>query len=78
MSFGSLCINGLVQDSSNSIASALELLRSCTKPLIWSLISMTPDEFSLLRMIQRLCGLNEKYEICVTEVNSINFQNTIR
>ena len=27
-------IDGLVQYSSNSIASALELLQSCTKPLI--------------------------------------------
>ena len=28
-------INGLVQDCSNSIANALELLQSCTKPSIW-------------------------------------------
>ena len=27
-------IDGLVQDCSNSIANALELLQSCTKPLI--------------------------------------------
>ena len=27
--------NGLVQDCSNSIANALELLQSCTKPSIW-------------------------------------------
>ena len=27
-------INGLVQDCSNSSANALELLQSCTKPLI--------------------------------------------
>ena len=32
---GELHINGLVQDCSNSIANALELLQSCTKPLIW-------------------------------------------
>ena len=31
-----LDINGLVQDCSNSIANALELLQSCTKPLISS------------------------------------------
>ena len=31
-----LDIDGLVQDCSNSIAKALELLQSCTKPLIWA------------------------------------------
>ena len=30
-----LYIDGLVQDCSNSIANALELLQSCTNPLIW-------------------------------------------
>ena len=29
-------INGLVQDCSNTIANALELLQSCTKPSIYS------------------------------------------
>ena len=29
-------IDGLVQDCSNSIANALELLQSCTKPSIYS------------------------------------------
>ena len=29
-------IDGLVQDCSNSIANALELLQSCTKPSIWT------------------------------------------
>ena len=29
---------GLVQDCSNSIANALELLQSCTKPLYWCVI----------------------------------------
>ena len=33
-------INGLVQDCSNSIANALELLQSCTKPLISGSVSM--------------------------------------
>ena len=28
-------IGGLVQDCSNSIANALELLQSCTKPSLW-------------------------------------------
>ena len=31
-------IDGLVQDSSNSIANALELLQSCTKPLVCVLL----------------------------------------
>ena len=29
-------VDGLVQDCSNSIASALESLQSCTKPSMWS------------------------------------------
>ena len=33
-------INGLVQDCSNSIANALELLQSCTKPSIWNVIML--------------------------------------
>ena len=28
-------LNGLVQDCSNSIANALELLQSCIKPSVW-------------------------------------------
>ena len=28
-------INGLVQDCSMSVALAMEILQSCTKPLIW-------------------------------------------
>ena len=28
-------INGLVQDWSNSIALAMELLQSCTEPMLW-------------------------------------------
>ena len=35
--YNSLHIKGLAQDCSNSIANALELLRSCTKPSIWYL-----------------------------------------
>ena len=31
------CANGLAQDCSNSIANALELLHSCTKPYVWFL-----------------------------------------
>ena len=33
-------VDGLVQDCSNSIANALDLLQSCTKPLIWSSSAM--------------------------------------
>ena len=33
---GDAYINGLVQDYSNSIANALELLQSCTEPLIYA------------------------------------------
>ena len=34
-------INGLVQDCSISSALAVEILQSCTKPLIYSMISET-------------------------------------
>ena len=37
---GVVYINGLVQDCSNSIANALELLQSCTKPLILCYVTM--------------------------------------
>ena len=36
---GDAYIDGLVQDCSNSIANALELLQSCTKPSIYALVS---------------------------------------
>ena len=35
-------INGLVQDYSNSITNALELLKSCTRPSIWSVDISVP------------------------------------
>ena len=43
--FISLCLyfDGLVQGCSNSIANALELLQSCTKPSIWS--CLPPQEW---------------------------------
>ena len=41
-------VNGLVQDCSNSIANALELLQSCTKPSTWSLWHLKPQATSLL------------------------------
>ena len=37
-------IDGLVQGCSNSIANALELLQSCTKPLTWYCILQGNDE----------------------------------
>ena len=36
-------IHGLVQDSSNSIANALELMQSCTKPSIIIVVSAMSD-----------------------------------
>ena len=40
-------LEGLVQDCSNSIANALELLQSCTEPSIWPILfaSRNGDEF---------------------------------
>ena len=43
--------NGLVQDCSNSIANAQELLQSCTKPLIQSVIMG-----SLLSVMPHICS----------------------
>ena len=37
-------IDGLVQDCSNSIANALELLQSCTKPSIWWFNTLRPEQ----------------------------------
>ena len=41
-------INGLVQDCSNSIANALELLQSCTKPSIYVFANITMPADGLL------------------------------
>ena len=45
-------IDGLVQDHSNSIANALELLQSCTEPLMCGCVNYTiigsDDSFSLI------------------------------
>ena len=42
-----LDINGLVQDCSISIANALEILQSCTKPSIWSMIIAIPVQYRI-------------------------------
>ena len=44
-------IDGLVQDCSNSIANALELQQSCTKPSIFSFIVDSRDSFTHIRQI---------------------------
>ena len=59
-------INGLVQDCSNSIANALELLPSCTKPLIyaslsWAVICSGPVFY--LRMC-KVSGNERRHYIC--------------
>ena len=41
-------IDGLVQDCSNSIANALELLQSCTKPSIYAFANITTPAHGLL------------------------------
>ena len=38
-----LHIDGLMQDCNNSIANALELLQSCTKPSIYPAYDLLPD-----------------------------------
>ena len=45
--------DGLVQGCSNSIANALELLQSCTKPLIWACVpSILPKLFMAAVQVQ--------------------------
>ena len=43
--------DGLVQDCSNSIANALELLQSCTKPLIWVRLKSNLEASSALKNV---------------------------
>ena len=43
-------INGLVQDCSKSIALAMELLQSCTKPLILIMHIMDPNGTDLSKI----------------------------
>ena len=50
----SMHINGLVQDCSISIANALEILQSCTKPSIYE--SLRLNELTLLVLRQESCG----------------------
>ena len=57
-------INGLVQDCSNSIANAMELLQPCIKPYIWSrwklyLISPCPTGI----FMQHFTEVEEFYDI---------------
>ena len=44
-------IDGLEQDCSNSIANALELLQSCTKPSIWTIPTGHVTEWPLLGLL---------------------------
>ena len=53
-------IDGLVQDCSISIANALELLQSCTKPSIWPIF--------LMEVIPRLAELQLKFNGGLTEL----------
>ena len=39
--------NGLVEDYSHSVATALELIQSCTKPSIYQLCEMTETNFKI-------------------------------
>ena len=48
-------IDGLEQDCSNSIADALELLQSWTKPLIWAKSVHTKE--------QNVCIIHGKYSV---------------
>ena len=51
---GPIYIDGLVQDCSNFIANALELLQSCTKPSIYGTKNVSsPSSHLSYRMVQR-------------------------
>ena len=51
-------IDGLVQDCSNSIANALELLQSCTKPLIC--IGQTLEVLDIFNHVMLSRNINHK------------------
>ena len=50
-------IKGLVQDCSNSSALAMELLQSCTKPLIWS-VSTLHKRIDYIKMYFHSCWVS--------------------
>ena len=54
LGFGAPYIDGLAQDCSNSIANALELLQSCTKPLILEIL-----QYRKVSNIRRTLGGNK-------------------
>ena len=56
-------IDGLVQDCSNSSASAVELLHSCTKPSICSIV--IPMTFSKTITMKNQCVLNHRQIYCL-------------
>ena len=64
---GRLHIDGLEQDCSNSISNALELLQSCTKPLIWC-----PND-TLVSII--IIGLFVNCYLCTFEIQAITYSD---
>ena len=58
--------NGLVQHCSISIANALEILQSCTKPLIFFLPSFSGHQWFCIGLILGLCPANERWRYFVT------------
>ena len=67
--------DGLVQDWSNSIALAIELLQSCTKPLIWCLNN--EDVKSVLATIENYTCENNSEIILISSsvVPGHHFEN---
>ena len=63
--------DGLVQDCSNSIAKALELLQSCTKPSIFvtNVWSSQLDEF--IQLVLRVAGQTTGFHISMTDCKTM-------
>ena len=77
-------VDGLVQDCSNSIANALELLQSCTKPSKWSSI-MTIHQTTKLQSGERVAtselsgyGANSPLSQVITHITVIILYAPVR
>ena len=55
------CIDGLVQDCSNSIANAMELLQSCAKPSVFWQVNAKE---MLLKYLNTICPIKSRWFCC--------------
>ena len=66
-------IDGLAQDCSNSIANALELLKSCTKPSICSYIAFWQRPWLRVHEITHLCLDPDYFRVCLILLTSFMY-----